>query len=46
MDWDKLTIEDSNELTIALLEDYYNRINVESDYEYNVTITVKDKLKG
>lgn len=46
MDWDKLTIEDSNELTIALLEDYYNRINVEDDYEYNVTITIKEKSKG
>ncbi len=46
MDWDKLTIEDSNELTIALLEDYYNRINVDSNYDYNITITIKDKSKG
>lgn len=43
MDWDKLTIEDSNELTIALLEDYYNRIDVDGDYIYNISITVKRK---
>lgn len=45
MDWDKLTMEDSNELTIALLEDYYNRINVDGGYAYNVTITVKKKVE-
>lgn len=45
MDWDKLTIEDSNEITIALLEDYYNRINVDSDYVYNITISVKKNDK-
>lgn len=43
MDWSKLTIEDSNELTIALLEDYFNRINVDSDYTFSATITVKKK---
>lgn len=46
MDWDKLTIEDSNELTIALLEDYYNRINVNGDYDYNLTISVKKKVEA
>lgn len=45
MDWDKLTIEDSNELTIALFEDYYNRIDVNDDYAYNVTVSVKKKVE-
>jgi hypothetical protein len=43
MDWEKMTMEDSNELTIALLEEYYNRINVSKDFSYNVTLTVKEK---
>lgn len=46
MDWDKLTIEDSNELTIALLEEYYNRININGDYDYNLTINVKKKVEA
>lgn len=45
MDWDNLTIEDSNELTIALLEDYFNRINVDGDYAYNISISVKKKAE-
>lgn len=45
MDWDNLTIEDSNEVTIALLDDYYNRINVSDDYAYNITISVKKKAE-
>lgn len=46
MDWDNLTIEDSNEVTIALLEDFYNRINVDDDYSYNIVINVKKKDKA
>lgn len=46
MDWDNLTIEDSNEITIALLEDFYNRINVDDDYSYNIAINVKKKNKA
>lgn len=43
MDWDNLSIEDSNELTIALLEDYYNRANTNNDFEYIVSFKVKEK---
>lgn len=43
MDWDNLSIEDSNELTIALLEDYYNRANTNNDFEYMVSFKVKEK---
>lgn len=43
MNWDELTPEDSNELIIALLDDYYNRVNVCKDYDYIINITVKSK---
>lgn len=43
MDWNNLSIEDSNELTIALLEDYYNRANTNNDFEYIVSFKVKEK---
>lgn len=45
MDWDNLSIEDSNELTIALLEDYYNRANTNNDFEYIISFKLKEKDK-
>lgn len=46
MDWNNLSIEDSNELTIALLEDYYNRANANDDFEYIISFKVKEKLEN
>ena len=43
MDWGNLSIEDSNELTIALLEDYYNRANTNNDFEYIISFKVQEK---
>lgn len=46
MDWNNLSIEDSNELTIALLEDYYNRANTNGDFEYIISFKVKEKQEN
>ena len=43
MDWDDLSIEDSNELTIALLEDYFNRINTNNDFEFIISFKVNER---
>lgn len=43
MDWDNLSMEDSNEVTIALLDDYYNRANTNDDFEYVISFKVTDK---
>lgn len=43
MDWGNLSVEDSNELTIALLEDYFNRAHTSNDFEYILSFKVKDK---
>ena len=43
MDWDNLSPEDNNELMLALLEDFYNRANVDKNFDYVINITVKDK---
>ncbi len=43
MDWENLSQEDSNEITIALLEDYYNRVNVSDNMDIILNITIKDK---
>lgn len=43
MDWNNLSIEDSNELTIALLEDYFNRINTNNDFEFIISFKVNEK---
>ena len=43
MSWDDLSIEDSNELTIALLEDYFNRINTNNDFEFIISFKVNEK---
>lgn len=43
MDWDNLTPEDSNELWLALQEEYYNRIQVDKKYSYFVSVDVREK---
>lgn len=43
MDWDNLSMEDSNEITIALLEDYYNRANTNSDFNYILSFKLTEK---
>lgn len=43
MDWDNLSPEDSNELMLALLEDYYNKVSVNDEYDYILSVTVKEK---
>lgn len=45
IDWSEITPEDSNELMLALLDDVFNRINVDERYEYVLSITAKDKGK-
>lgn len=45
MDWKNLSPEDSDELQLILLEDYYNRIRVDKDFKYGLTIHVQ-KLEG
>lgn len=41
MDWDKLSAEDSDELQLILLDDYYNRIRVSKKFKYDLSIHVE-----
>lgn len=41
MDWDNLSAEDSDELLLALQEDYYNRIQIAPGYSYTAQVSVK-----
>ena len=43
MDWENLSMEDSNEITIALLDDYYNRANTNNEFEYFISFKLTDK---
>lgn len=43
IDWGNLSPEDNNELILALLEDYYNKVNVDKNFDYVINITVKEK---
>lgn len=46
LDWDDLSPEDSNELILALLEDYYHKVNVDNNFDYIINILVKEKKKS
>ncbi len=41
MAWDELTPEDSDELELMLLEEYYNRIRVDDKLKYTLSIKVQ-----
>lgn len=43
MDWNNLSMEDSNEVIIALMDDYYNRANTDDDFNYVISFKVNDK---
>lgn len=45
VEWDDMTHEDSNRVMLALLEDYYNAIQIdkEKDYMFKIKIVEKDK---
>lgn len=43
IDWEKMTHEESNRVMLSLLDDYYNKINVDKDYKYTLVINVEKK---
>lgn len=43
LDWDNLSPEDNNELMIALLEEYYQKVNVDGNFNYTISIKVTEK---
>lgn len=43
MSWKKLTPEDSDELELMLLEEYYNRIKVDDSHKFFLNIVVREK---
>ena len=43
IDWDKMTHEESNRVMLSLLDDYFNRINIDGDYKYSLSIEVVKK---
>lgn len=45
MVWADLTPEDSDELELMLMEDYYNRIKVDNEHEFILNIVVHEKKK-
>lgn len=46
MSWSDMTSEDSDELELMLLEDYYNRIKVDGNHEFILNIIVREKKEG
>ena len=42
IDWEKMTHEESNRIMLALLDEYYNRIMVDKDYRFTMSVTVKE----
>lgn len=44
LDWDNLSPEDNNELMIALLEEYYQKVNVDGNFSYTISIKVTKKI--
>ncbi len=42
IDWKKMTHEESNRIMLALLDEYYNRIMVDKDYRFTMSVTVKE----
>lgn len=43
IDWEKMTHEESNRVMLSLLDDYFNRINIDGDYKYSLSIEVVKK---
>lgn len=43
MDWDHLSAADSDEVVLALLDDYFNRIKADDKLEFDVSVTVREK---
>ena len=45
MKWGKLSAEDSDELMLLLLQDYYNRMKTDKDFNYILNIKVQQLEK-
>ena len=43
IDWDDMTHEESNRIMLALLEDYYNAMQVDKEKNYVLKIKVEEK---
>lgn len=43
IDWENMTHEESNRVMLALLEDYYNAIQVDKEKDYVVKINIVEK---
>lgn len=43
IDWEKMNHEESNRVMLAMLEDAFNAINVDSNYKLTITINAKKK---
>lgn len=45
MSWDNLTPEDSDELQLIMLDDFFNRIKSDKEFSYTLNISIKPKEK-
>lgn len=45
MSWDNLTPEDSDELQLIMLDDFFNRIKSDEEFSYTLNISIKPKEK-
>lgn len=43
LDWDNLTVEDSNEVILVLMDEYYSKIRQSDEYDYIIQIGIKEK---
>lgn len=45
IDWEKMSHEESNRIMLSMLDDYFNQINVDGDYDFKLLVTTEVKKK-
>lgn len=43
IDWKKMSHEDSNRIMLSLLDDFFNKINVDGTYSFKLQINIEKK---
>lgn len=43
IDWNKMSHEDSNRIMLSLLDDFFNKINVDDSYTFKLQVNIEKK---
>ena len=43
IDWDKMSHEDSNRIMLSLLDDFFNKINVDGNYTFKLQVNIEKR---